>query len=380
MAAGTSLASIKKHFRRLSDPRVVGRSKHLLIDIIALALCGVIADCDDWGDLVLFARERETWFRRFLRLPDGIPSVSTFRRVFAALDPQAFGSCCVEWLRAVSGLVGVTQVAIDGKSLRGSATSTLRPLHVVSAWATDARLCLGQRAVDGKSNEITAIPPLLDLLDLRGSLVTLDAMGCQKTIAAKIIDRGGDFLLAVKSNQERLLADVQHTLEKALDGDYVKGQVTTITTREEGHGRQEERSYTVVSNLEDIRDRELWPKLKAVVMCCRTRVVKGEESTECHYYISSRRMGARRYAEALRGHWGIENDLHWQLDVSFREDESTIEDPNAAENFSTMRKLALNLLRRHPEKLSVARKRKKAALDLEFLAAILTSAGKEGKL
>src|SRR3954452_19836027 len=169
MAAGTALDSIKKHSRRLHDPRVVGRSKHLLIDIIALALCGVIADCDDWGDLVLFAQERETWFRRFLRLPDGIPSVSTFRRVFAALDPQVFSGCCVEWLRTVSGLMGVPQVAVDGKGLRGSASYAVRPLHLVSAGATDARLCLGQRVVDGKSNEITAIPPLLDLLGLKGA-------------------------------------------------------------------------------------------------------------------------------------------------------------------------------------------------------------------
>jgi predicted transposase YbfD/YdcC len=380
MAALTSLASIKKHFRGLKDPRVTGRTRHLLLEIVTLAICGVIGNCDDWADIELFARQRESWFRRFLKLPNGIPSHHTFARVFAKLDPQAFGRCCADWLRAASALVGLDHLAIDGKTARGSAASPLGPLHVVSAWATQAQLSLGQVAVDGKSNEITAIPQLLELLDLHGALVTIDAIGCQKAIASKIIDKGGDYVLAVKGNQERLLFDIQETVGKALDGELAKHQVAMITTTEEGHGRQEERSYTVITNLEGIRDRALWPALKVVGMCCRTRIVKGVETSECHYFIGSRQMGARKYAEVLRNHWGIENNLHWQLDVSFREDASRIQERNAVENFGVLRKLALALLKRHPEKESIARKRKKAALDPVFLAETMTGVANVEKI
>jgi predicted transposase YbfD/YdcC len=375
MAASASVASIKKHFRGLKDPRVKGRSWHLLIDIVTLAICGVIGNCDDWQDIVLFAKERESWFRRFLKLPNGIPSHHTFERVFARLDARTFSCCCVDWLRTVSELVGLSHIAIDGKSLCGSASSSLRPLHLVSAWATQAHLSLGQVAVEGKGNEITAIPQLLEMLDLHGALVTIDAIGCQKAIAAKIIEKKGDYVLAVKGNQERLLTDIQKTVNKALDDEIPKHQVRTLTTEEEGHGRREVRTYMVISNLEDIRDRLVWPGLKAVGMCCRTRIINGEETTEAHYFISSRRMGIHRYAEVLRNHWGIENNLHWQLDVSFGEDRSRIQDRNAAANFAVLRKLALGLLKRNPEKMSVARKRKKAALDTDFLAATLTNAG-----
>jgi len=375
MAAPASVASIKKHFRGLKDPRVKGRSWHLLIDIVTLAICGVIGNCDDWQDIVLFAKERESWFRRFLKLPNGIPSHHTFERVFARLDARAFSCCCVDWLRAVSELVGLSHIAIDGKSLCGSASSSLRPLHLVSAWATQAHLSLGQVAVEGKGNEITAIPQLLEMLDLHGALVTIDAIGCQKAIAAKIIEKKGDYVLTVKGNQERLLTDIQETVNKALDDEIPKHQVRTLTTEEEGHGRREVRTYMVISNLEDIRDRLAWPGLKTVGMCCRTRIINGEETTEAHYFIGSRRMGIHRYAEVLRNHWGIENNLHWQLDVSFGEDRSRIQDRNAAANFAVLRKLALGLLRRNPEKMSIARKRKKAALDTDFLAATLTNAG-----
>ena len=380
MAAITSVGSIKKHFRGLKDPRVTGRSWHLLIDIITIAICGVIGNCDDWRDIELFARERESWLRRFLRLPNGIPSHHTFGRVFAKLDPRAFARCCVDWLRAASDLVGLSHIAIDGKTARGSASGKLAPLHLVSAWATQAHLSLGQVAVDGKSNEITAIPQLLELLDLHGALVTIDAIGCQKAIAGKIIDQGGDYVLAVKGNQERLLSDIQETVGKALDGEFAKHQVAMITTQEQGHGRQEERTYTVITKLEGIRDRSAWPGLKVVGMCCRTRIVNGVETTEPHYFIGSRRMGARQYAEVLRNHWGIENNLHWQLDVSFGEDDSRIQERNAAENFAVLRKLALGLLKRNPQQLSIARKRKKAALDPEFLAETMTAVANVEKI
>jgi predicted transposase YbfD/YdcC len=371
MAALTSLGSIKKHFRSLPDPRVVGRTQHLLIDIVVIAICAVIADCDDWSDIVLFAQKREAWFRRFLRLPAGIPSHDTFERVFATLDSRTFQRCCLAWFRAAADLIGLGHIAIDGKTMRGSASSTLGPLHVVSAWATQANLSLGQVAVDKKSNEITAIPTLLELLDLKGALVTIDAMGCQKEIAKKIVERGGDYLLAVKGNQEHLLEDVQAIVEKALNEELDPSKVAEYTTREEHHGRQEVRSYVVVQNVEGLRDRQAWPKVGTVGMCCCERTVAGRVSVELHYFVGSRRMGARRHAEALRNHWNIENNLHWQLDVSFGEDDSRIQDRQGAENFGVLRKIALSLLKRNPAKTSIARKRKAAALDTDFLEEIL---------
>ena len=217
MAAISRVGSIKKFFASLPDPRVRRRTQHRLIDIIAIALCGVIANCDGWTDIIDFAQSNLAWFKRFLSLPNGVPSHDTFERVFANIDPAAFSRCCMAWLREVSDLVGLSHLAIDGKTLRGSASSKDKPLHLVSAWATQAQLSLGEVAVEGKSNEIKAIPELLKLLDLKGALVTIDAIGCQKAIAKQIVDKGGDYLLTVKANQERLLDDIQATIAKAVD-------------------------------------------------------------------------------------------------------------------------------------------------------------------
>ena len=376
MAATMRVSSVRKHFRLLRDPRVVGRTRHRLIDIIVLALCGVIANCDDWPDIALFAQKREAWFRRFLTLPGGIPAHDTFERVFAALDPRVFERCCVAWLQDVAQLVNVGHIAIDGKTLCGSAAAGLKPLHLVSAWATQAQVSLGQVAVDGKSNEITAIPRLLDLLDLHGALVTIDAIGCQKKIAQKIVAGGGDYVLVAKGNQERLLTDIQETVGRALEGELPVGKVRQSTTTEQGHGRLEKRSCVVITDLTGIRDRKHWSHLTTVGMCYRERTVNGKTTTEVCYFIGSRRMGARRYAQALRSHWGIENQLHWQLDVSFREDANQVENRYGAANLAVSRKLALGLLKQHPRKDSLARKRKTAMLDPGFLAEVLTGADK----
>jgi predicted transposase YbfD/YdcC len=380
MAATTSLGSVKKYFRRLKDPRVVGRSQHLLVDIIVLAICGVIADCDDWAEIVLFAQKRLTWFQRFLKLPNGVPSHDTFERVFSKLEPRALQCCCLAWLRAVADALGMGHIAIDGKTLCGSAGSKWGALHLVSAWATQANLTLGQVAVDGKSNEITAIPPLLELLDLKGALVTIDAMGCQKEIAKKIVAGGGDYVLAVKGNQGHLLEDVQATVERALTGELPARLVLQHNTTEHNHGRQENRSYVVVHHVKGIRDRQAWAKLKTVGMCCSERTVKGKTTTEVRYFIGSRKMGVRQYAKVWRGHWRIENCLHWQLDLSFGEDDSRIQERNGAANFALLRKMALSLLKQNPAKDSIARKRKAAALDLAFLAEILAGAKKLQKV
>jgi predicted transposase YbfD/YdcC len=376
MAATTRVGSLKTYFRALPDPRVVGRTRHLLIDIVVMAICAVISDCDDWSDIVQFAQKREAWFRRFLKLPGGIPAHDTFERVFGALDSRAFQRCCLAWFRAAADLLGIGHIAIDGKTLRGSASAKLGPLHVVSAWATQANLTLGQVAVDKKSNEIKAIPKLLELLDLHGALVTIDAIGCQKEIAKQIVAGGGDYILAVKGNQEHLLEDIQATVEQALDGKLAQGVVAEYTTREDGHGRHEERTYVVIQDVTGLRDRAAWPDATTVGICYRERTVAGEVSSEVHYFLGSRRMGVRKYAQAMRNHWSIENKLHWQLDISFGEDDSRIQDRRGAENFGLLRKIALSLLKRNPAKKSIARKRKAAALDTDYLEEILAGAAK----
>lgn len=380
--AATSVGSIKKHFRKVMDPRVVGRTNHLLVDILVMAICGVIANCDSWGDIALFAQKRESWFKRFLKLANGIPSHYTFRRVFDQLNPRAFQTCFVGWVKEISDLVGLKHIAIDGKTLRrsGNKGAGLRMLHAVSAWASEQHLLLGQVMTEAKSNEITAIPKLLELLDLHGALVTIDAIGCQKAIAKQIVEQGGDYVLTVKANQENLLEDIQATVEKALDGLLPAEDVQQYTKVESGHGRQEERSYTVIHNVEDIRDRHDWEKLTSVGMIYSERTINGDKSTEVRYFIGSKKMGARKYARVLRGHWAIENNLHWQLDVTFGEDDSTIEQRNAGANFAVLRRIAISLLKQNQSKESLGRKRMAAALDPDFLAEILTGADQQGKL
>jgi predicted transposase YbfD/YdcC len=344
----------------------------LLVDIIVLGICGVIANCDDWKDIELFAKERICWFKRFLKLPHGIPSHDTFERVFAKLDPAAFERCCVGWLRDAAQLIGAGHIAIDGKTICGSGNASIRPLHLVSAWATEAQLTLGQVAVDGKSNEITAIPQLLELLDLHGALVTIDAIGCQKEIVKKIRAKGGDYLLVVKGNQERLLEDVQNILEQAMEKDPGTRAYFQDETSGHGHGREECRSCVIVHDVEGVRDLDAWPGLTTVGMCYSERTCNGKTTEDTRYFIASGKMGVRRYAKVLRAHWGIENNLHWQLDITFGEDRRRIQERCAAANFALLRKMALSLLKRNPRKDSIARKRKKASLDPDYLAEILT--------
>jgi predicted transposase YbfD/YdcC len=380
MVATTRLGSFQESFATLPDPRVVGRTRHKLLDVVLIAICGVIANCDDWLDIAQFAENHESWLRRFLELPNGLPSHDTFERIFAALDQRTFERCCLSWLRAAAERLQIGHIAIDGKTLRGSASSKLKGLHLVSAWATQAQLTLGQVAVDKKSNEITAIPQLLELLNLKGALVTLDAMGCQTAIAQQIVDGGGDYVLTVKGNQEHLRDDIQTTVTKALEGELPAGVVHEYLTTERGHGRVEERSYVIIEYVDDIRDKALWPKLTTVGMCRSERTSNGKTVSEVRYFIGSRKMSARKYAETLRNHWGIENNLHWQLDISFHEDDSRIQEPDKAQNYALLRKIALCLLKQHPRKDSIKRKRKAAAMDLEFLEEVLSGANKVEKI
>jgi predicted transposase YbfD/YdcC len=367
--------SIPHYFRKLKDPRRRHRRLHRLQDIIVIALCAIIAGAQDWQEIETFGRKRRDWLRRFLPLPHGIPSHDTFERVFDRLRPQAFQACFREWVQAVSTALRIRHVAIDGKTLRGSGSAQLGPLHLVSAWATAQRLSLGQVAVDAKSNEITAIPALLELLELNGALVTIDAMGCQKEIARTILARGGHYALTVKENQEHLLDDIQRTFEQALDTDFAGMEHDMYETRGRGHGRQEYRCYTVLHHTEGLRGRDAWAGLTTLGMCVSERTVKGETTTEVRYFIGSKRASAKYYGTALRNHWGIENSLHWQLDVNFDEDHNRVTKRHAAENLALLRRLTLALLQAHPAKLSIAKKRFAAALDPSFLEEILRGDG-----
>lgn len=380
--AATSVGSIKKHFRKLRDPRVKGRTDHRLADIICLAICGVIANCNGWRDIALFAQKRQTWFNRFLTLPNGIPSHDTFERVFNLLDPKAFQACFVGWIKEICDVLGLKHIAIDGKTLchSGNPDKGWKMLHCVNAWATEQHVILGQVMTDAKSNEITAIPKLLELLDLHGALVTIDAMGCQKAIAKHIVEQSGDYVLIVKANQERLREDIETTIEKAVNGLSPKKVVESYTKSESGHGRQVDRHCTAIHDVEDIRDRDQWAKLSTVGMCCTETTIKGKTTLEVRYFIGSKKMSAHKYAKVIRGHWSIENNLHWQLDVSFGEDRSTIQRRKAGENFAALRRVALSLIKQHPGKESIGRKRMAAALDPAFLAEILTGKTEDGKL
>jgi len=367
--------SIPKHFAKLKDPRRAHRRLHRLQDIIVIALCAVIAGAQDWQEIETFGRKRRDWLKRFLQLPNGIPSHDTFERVFDRLKPSAFQACFREWVQAVQEALDIKHVAIDGKTLRGSGAANLGPLHLVSAWATAQRLSLGQVAVADKSNEITAIPALLDLLDLHGALVTIDAMGCQKAIARKIKDQGADYILTVKENQEHLWEDIQASLAQAFETDFAGLEHDTYETRERGHGRDEYRCYTVLHHLDGLRHADDWAGLTTIGMCYSERTVQGVTSEEIRYFIGSKKARAKVYGKALRGHWGIENSLHWHLDVTFDEDDNRVTKRNGAENLALLRRLTLSLLQAHPAKLSIAKKRFAAALDPDFLEEILRGDG-----
>jgi predicted transposase YbfD/YdcC len=371
--ATTSL-SIKKHFLKLKDPRRRHRRRHLFLDIMVIAICGVISGSRSWTQIAAFGRKRHDWLKRFLSLPGGIPAHDTFERVFERIDPIAFQSCFREWMLALAGATEIKHIAIDGKTVRHSGTADLGPLHLVSAWATENHLSLGQVAIDGKSNEITAIPKLLELLDVHGALVSIDAMGCQKEIAARIREKKGHYLLTVKANQEHLLTDIQNCFLRACETDFAGLDHDTYTTEEKGHGREESRCYTIIRNPRGIRNQDAWRDLCVIGMCGSARTIKGKTSFEVRYFIGSKKASARYYGKALRNHWGIENNLHWQLDVTFGEDQKRTKERNAVQNLSLLDHLALALLKHHPDKESIACKRLQAAWNTEFLEEVIRGA------
>jgi predicted transposase YbfD/YdcC len=371
--------SLLSHFARLRDPRTSHTCLHLLTDVVVIALCAVLGGANTWDDIALFGHSKQQWFAGFLTLRNGIPSHDTFNRVFAALDPTAFQECFVSWMNAVCGRLGLKRLQIDGKSLRGSRgrKDKLGCLHTVSLWAAETGLTLGQVAVDDKSNEITAIPKLLGLLDLEGALVTIDAMGCQKEIAEKVRLANGHYVLAVKENQPTLYNDIEACFTKAINENFKGLHYEELEEEpQQSHGRLERRIYTVIYNPQGLSTAKEWKDLKAIIMVYRERQVgtasdgKGH-SEETSYYIASSEEPLEELAGGIRAHWGIENKVHWVLDVVFREDDSRVRAGHATENLGWLRRVALALLKQDDSKGSLKGKRLKAGWNTDYLEKLL---------
>ena len=366
-------------FENLADPRMERTRRHELFEMVVVALCATIAGSDGWADIERFGVERLSWLRSFLRLENGIPSHDTFGRVFAKLDPAKLAACIGQWLDDIGLEIG-KQIAIDGKTLRGSFDKAAgkNPLHLVSAWACEARLTLGQVATDAKSNEITAIPLLLELLDLKGATVTIDAMGCQKEIASKIVEREGDYLLALKDNHPTLCEAVTDEFFTALDADIPPSNLRRWKTVETNRGREECREYFALpapSSLPGFAD---WKNLQTIALVIRTTIVNGKETVEVHCFLSSLPPKVKALAKFIRQHWSIESQLHWILDVTFTEDASRIRKGNAPQTSAMFRRLAVSILSQDTSvKDNVRGKRYRASLSTDVLERIL--AGFAGK-
>jgi predicted transposase YbfD/YdcC len=365
--------SLLEHFATLPDPRVLRTRRHELLDIVVIAICAVISGAESWNDVAEYGQRKKDWLTTFLKLPNGIPSHDTFNRVFQRLNPHAFHNCFANWMHALAAALGLKIIAIDGKTLRHSfdTASAKAALHLVSAWATQNSLTLGQVATDAKSNEITAIPKLLELLDLQGALVTIDAQGCQKEIAADIRDGGGDYILAVKDNQPHLYEDIMNRFTECLDNDFALVPHSIFEEENKGHGRVERRTTCVINNTEGLRDAALWEGLSTICMVVSERTEGDKSSLEARYYIGSRLAEASVYAQAIRGHWGIEA-MPWMLDVTFHEDSSRVRAGHAAENLALLRRIAISLLKNEKSsKRSVHGKRLIAGWDNDYLLQVL---------
>jgi predicted transposase YbfD/YdcC len=381
--AGTlqiQLDEILGYFDELEDPRSSVNQEHPLVSVVVIAMMGVLAGAGGPTAIARWAKYKEEFLVKVLPLPNRVPRKDVFRRVLSLLKPEAFQACFVNWLTALrakaAAATGIEQpvLAVDGKTLRRSHDrgKELGALHSVSVWASEFGLSLGQVACAEKSNEITAIPELLRLVDIKGAIITIDAMGAQKAIAAQIIDGGADYVLALKGNQETLHQEVIDYIDKQSKDGFVQCKARSHVTKEKGHGREEIRSYTQMPVPESLAQLKLWKGLKTVGVVTNVSVRDGKETVETRYYISSLPLLVKLFAHAVRSHWGIENGCHWTLDMTFREDESRIRDAHVRENFAWLNRFTLSLLKQHPLKDSIAMKRRGCGWNENFMLEVLT--------
>lgn len=379
---GDEVVSIVDFFGDLEDPRSTINRKHLLGDLIVICVCGVLAGADGPKAIGVWAQANAGWLRQHLQLPAGIPSHDTMGRLLALLKPAAFQSCFEKWIRSLRNRDdqdGSTEtpvaevIAIDGKALRRShdRKNNLGPLFLVSAWSVQQGISLGQLATEEKSNEITAIPELIDNIDITGATVTIDAAGCQKQIAAKIIDGGGDYVLALKGNQGNLHQAVQDWIIAQMENDFADVTVRRYEETVKGHGRVDHLMYFQFRVPDSLPGRTNWKGLRTIGVAIRISRQGDKETSEVRYFISSLRLGVKRFAQAVRGHWRIENTLHWCLDVTFREDESRLRHRHAADNIAWLRRFAISLLKQQHDKESIAMRRRMAGWNTKYLTQVL---------
>ncbi len=369
-------SGLMRYFSDLKDPRMNRTKRHELSDIITIAICAVICGADGWTEVAMFGECKELWFRTFLDLPNGIPSHDTFRRVFMLLRPDEFETCFVKWINQISQTSKGRLIAVDGKTIRRSLdqANNKAAIHMVSAWCDANKMVLGQLATDAKSNEITTIPALLKLIDISGAVVTTDAMGCQKDITKVIVDQGGDYVLQLKGNQNGLYEETVELFDKCLRDDCLGITYSTATLSNQGHGRQERRTIWATEDISWFAEHKKWSNLRSLIRVLCERTVNGETSQEYHYYISSLPADVPEILLGyIRGHWSVENRLHWCLDISFADDTRRIRSGYGAENFSRLSRIGLNLLKAEKKlKAGIKGKRLKCGWDHDYLLKVLT--------
>ncbi|BAY65589.1 transposase ISAs1 family protein [Calothrix brevissima NIES-22] len=367
--------TIADHFAQMEDPRIDRTKRHKLIDIITIAVCAVICGADSWVAIEIYGCAKYEWLKTFLELPNGIPSHDTFARVFAQINPEQFQSCFVNWMKSIQKVTAGEVVAIDGKTLCGyyDKSNDQRAIQMVSAWASTNKLVLGQVKVDENSNEITAIPELLKVLELSGCIVTIDAIGCQKEIVKLITQQNADYVITLKKNQGNLYDEVEKLFKSGISNSFQGIETSTYKTEEMGHGRHEIRHYVMLTEIGSRLDPEsVWSNFNSVGMVESVRSLDGKTTVETRYFISSLEENAEKFANCVRSHWGIENSLHWILDVALREDDCRIRKDNAPQNFAVLRQIAVNVLGEDKRvKLGIKNKQFLAVMDNKYLERVL---------